>query len=113
MLFLKSVHKICKKPIYIYNLISHRFLFLFNSNNGVIILNTGQRRSSGNIFLDLIGEVGNISFGAASTAISKNVGRRVNISTPSSTIKTKENFINSFIKPYVLVEVEFSKGLKG
>lgn len=64
-------------------------------------------------FLDLIGELGNITFGSASTALNVMVSQDIDISTPKVEIITKETLLQSFPTPYVLIEVEYSEGLEG
>ncbi|MCK1999922.1 flagellar motor switch phosphatase FliY [[Brevibacterium] frigoritolerans] len=63
--------------------------------------------------LDLVGELGNITFGSASTALNVMVSQDIDISTPKVEIITKETLLQSFPTPYVLVEVEYSEGLEG
>ena len=62
---------------------------------------------------DMIGEVGNISMGAAATALSTLLGREVNITTPKvEEVKFKE--VGKGIEgEKVVVTVEFVEGLKG
>lgn len=64
-------------------------------------------------FLDLIGELGNISFGSASTALNTMLGEDIDISTPKVEVITKNDLIKTFPNPYVLVEVEYTEGLEG
>jgi flagellar motor switch protein FliN/FliY len=66
-----------------------------------------------NEFLDLIGELGNMTFGSASTALSVMVNQEIDISTPKVEIVNKEELFSSYPSPYVLAEVEYSEGLEG
>ncbi|MGF9891008.1 flagellar motor switch phosphatase FliY [Priestia megaterium] len=66
-----------------------------------------------NEFLDLIGELGNMTFGSASTALSVMVNQEIDISTPKVEIVNKEELFRSYPSPYVLAEVEYSEGLEG
>ncbi|WP_456363698.1 flagellar motor switch phosphatase FliY [Priestia aryabhattai] len=66
-----------------------------------------------NEFLDLIGELGNMTFGSASTALSVMVNQEIDISTPKVEIVNKEELFSSFTNPYVLAEVEYVEGLEG
>lgn len=62
---------------------------------------------------DAVGEVGNISLGAAATALSKLVNRKVSITTPQVRLVHGRD-IEQIIPPeQVLVRVEFSDGLRG
>lgn len=62
---------------------------------------------------DIIGEIGNISFGTASTALSMMLSRDVDITTPAVTMVSKDELVNSFPKPFVLVSVDYTEGLSG
>ncbi|SHK34245.1 flagellar motor switch phosphatase FliY [Alicyclobacillus tolerans] len=62
---------------------------------------------------DALGEIGNISFGSAATALSTLLQQRVEITTPSVSIINAQELPNQFPKPYVLVTVEYTVGLKG
>ncbi|MED2737737.1 flagellar motor switch phosphatase FliY [Bacillus toyonensis] len=66
-----------------------------------------------NEFLELVGELGNMTFGNASTALSMLVNQPIDISTPRVEVVTKEELIKSFPNPYVLVEVQYAEGLEG
>jgi len=62
---------------------------------------------------DALGEIGNISFGSAATSLSTLLQQRVDITTPTVSLIHADNVSSSFPKPYVLVAVEFTAGLKG
>lgn len=62
---------------------------------------------------DIIGEIGNISFGTASTALSMLLSRDVDITTPSVEVLNRETLIRAFPKPFVHVSVAYTEGLKG
>lgn len=66
-----------------------------------------------NEFLELVGELGNMTFGNASTALSMLVNQPIDISTPKVEVVTKEELIRSFPNPHVLVEVQYAEGLEG
>lgn len=66
-----------------------------------------------NEFLELVGELGNMTFGNASTALSMLVNQPIDISTPKVEVVTKEELIKSFPNPHVLVEVQYAEGLEG
>lgn len=62
---------------------------------------------------DLLGEIGNISMGSASTALSQVINQSVNITTPVVEITTIENLKKSFVVPNILLEVEYTSGIVG
>ncbi|MEG0772999.1 flagellar motor switch phosphatase FliY [Clostridium sp.] len=62
---------------------------------------------------DLLGEVGNISMGSASTALSTIVGQKVNITTPSVSVTTLKQLKGSFETPNVILDVKFTSGISG
>lgn len=62
---------------------------------------------------DLLGEVGNISMGSASTALSKIINQEVNITTPVVIVTTLNNLIKTFTVPNIALEVEFTSGILG
>ncbi|MDO3410691.1 flagellar motor switch phosphatase FliY [Saccharibacillus sp. CPCC 101409] len=76
--------------------------------------------SSGNIddFLtpleqDALGEIGNITFGSAATALSTLLGRKVDITTPKVSVITRSEFESEFPKPHVAVHVNYVDGFQG
>lgn len=62
---------------------------------------------------DALGEIGNISYGTASTALSELLNKRVVIDTPTVTLTTQRELKEQHPIPYVLVEVDYKKGLTG
>lgn len=62
---------------------------------------------------DVIGEIGNISFGTASTALSMMLSRDVNISTPRVSVATSSELVEDFPKPFLIVSVDYIEGLVG
>jgi len=62
---------------------------------------------------DLLGEIGNISMGSASTALSTILGKMVNITTPRVTLTTLNDMKKEFNVPIMALEVEYIEGLKG
>lgn len=62
---------------------------------------------------DLLGEIGNISMGAASTALSTIIGQKVNITTPVVTVTTLEEIKDSFEVPNIALDVKYTKGITG
>ncbi|UFU01034.1 flagellar motor switch phosphatase FliY [Radiobacillus kanasensis] len=62
---------------------------------------------------DALGEVGNISFGTSATTLSTLLNQKVEITTPETSMITKDNLINEFPQPHVGVEVTYTEGFKG
>lgn len=62
---------------------------------------------------DVLGEVGNISMSNAATALSKLLNRQVNITTPQVELTTVKDLSESFITPYVLLQIQFEEGFDG
>src|SRR5579875_3385272 len=63
--------------------------------------------------IDALGEIGNISFGSAATSLSTLLQHRVDITTPMVKLIHSDTVPSHFPKPYVLVAVDFTEGLKG
>lgn len=62
---------------------------------------------------DMLGEIGNISMGSASTALYQIINQKVNITTPVVTITTLNEIKNVFDTPTVVLDVEYTKGIVG
>jgi len=62
---------------------------------------------------DLLGEVGNISMGSASTALSTVINQQVNITTPVVTVNTLSRIKKEFEVPYIALEVKYITGIVG
>jgi flagellar motor switch protein FliN/FliY len=62
---------------------------------------------------DLLGEIGNISMGSASTALSTIISKMVNITTPRVEVSTLGKIKENFQVPNVALEVEYTEGLSG
>src|SRR5690606_37125629 len=62
---------------------------------------------------DALGEIGNISYGSSATALSTILSQRVEITTPRVSVLSKEELLEEFNIPYVVLEVEFTEGLVG
>ena len=62
---------------------------------------------------DLLGEIGNISMGSASTALSTIVGQPVNITTPIVTLTTLGELKKQFVVPNIAVDVKYTSGISG
>ncbi|APM39307.1 flagellar motor switch phosphatase FliY [Clostridium kluyveri] len=62
---------------------------------------------------DLLGEIGNISMGSASTALSTIINQQVNITTPVVTLTTLRKLKDEFEIPNVALEVKYTAGIIG
>ncbi|KKO53272.1 flagellar motor switch phosphatase FliY [Paenibacillus sp. DMB20] len=62
---------------------------------------------------DALGEIGNITFGSAATALSTLLGKKVDITTPKVSIITRDQFEKEFPKPHVAVHVTYVDGFEG
>ncbi|SET43473.1 flagellar motor switch phosphatase FliY [Paenibacillus sp. NFR01] len=62
---------------------------------------------------DALGEIGNITFGSAATALSTLLGKKVDITTPRVSIITRGEFEEAFPKPHVAVHVQYVDGFQG
>lgn len=62
---------------------------------------------------DALGEIGNITFGSAATALSTLLGKKVEITTPKVSVITREQFESEFPKPHVAVHVTYVDGFEG
>lgn len=62
---------------------------------------------------DTLGEIGNMSFGSAATALSALLGQKVEITTPTTSVISREELVDEFVQPYVAVQVEYTAGLTG
>ena len=62
---------------------------------------------------DTIGEILNISMGAAATAVSTLLGRPVDITTPVVSVVRTDNVVTESLEPAVGIEIEYCEGLSG
>ncbi|WP_312115270.1 flagellar motor switch phosphatase FliY [Brevibacillus reuszeri] len=62
---------------------------------------------------DALGEIGNISFGSAATALSTLLSQKVDITTPTVTVVNVSELESEFPIPHVAVHVEYTDGFKG
>ncbi|WP_442600937.1 flagellar motor switch phosphatase FliY [Paenibacillus sp. KN14-4R] len=62
---------------------------------------------------DALGEIGNITFGSAATALSTLLGKKVEITTPQVSVIAKEQLIREFPRPHVAVHVNYVEGFNG
>ncbi len=62
---------------------------------------------------DVLGEIGNISFGSASTALSSLLRQKVDITTPQVDVILRKDLEREFPNPHVAVHVEYTDGFQG
>lgn len=62
---------------------------------------------------DLLGEIGNISMGSASTALYQLINKPVNITTPKVTVTTLRNIKEAFEYPNIILDVKYVSGITG
>ncbi|WP_257350039.1 flagellar motor switch phosphatase FliY [Pseudalkalibacillus decolorationis] len=62
---------------------------------------------------DAIGEVGNISFGSAATALSTLLNQKVEITTPDVSVVKRDRLSDEFPQPHVAVLVSYTDGFIG
>jgi flagellar motor switch protein FliN/FliY len=62
---------------------------------------------------DALGEIGNITFGSAATALSTLLGKKVDITTPTVSLIHRSRLEDEFPKPHVAVHVSFREGFEG
>lgn len=62
---------------------------------------------------DLLGEIGNITMGSASTTLSQIINQKVSITTPVVSLISLRELRNSFEVPNIALEVEFISGILG
>ena len=62
---------------------------------------------------DALGEIGNITFGSAATALSTLLGKKVDITTPQVSMISRDQFASEFPKPHVAVHVRYVDGFEG
>ncbi|WP_300379616.1 flagellar motor switch phosphatase FliY [Clostridium sp.] len=62
---------------------------------------------------DLLGEIGNISMGSASTALYQLINKQVNITTPQVSVTTLKDIKDNFNYPNIILDVEYTSGIVG
>ncbi|RKN86512.1 flagellar motor switch phosphatase FliY [Paenibacillus ginsengarvi] len=62
---------------------------------------------------DALGEIGNITFGSAATALSTLLGKKVDITTPKVSIIARTELESEFPKPHVAIHVNYVDGFDG
>ncbi|MFZ7104605.1 MAG: flagellar motor switch phosphatase FliY [Peptococcaceae bacterium] len=62
---------------------------------------------------DALGEVANISMGTAATTLSSLLGKKVEITTPQVELTSKQKLREDYPRPYLVIDVQYTAGLKG
>lgn len=62
---------------------------------------------------DLLGEIGNISMGSASTALYQLINKQVNITTPKVRLTTLRGIKEGFKYPNIILDVKYVSGITG
>jgi flagellar motor switch protein FliN/FliY len=81
------------------------------SSSSSIVDTTEEYLSS--IEKDALGEIGNISFGSASTALSTLLNQKVEITTPTVNVVRRNELKDQFPIPHVAVQVTYTEGIEG
>ena len=84
---------------------------LRDADNSSQVVDNAPQLSS--VQKDALGEIGNISYGTASTALSQLLNKRVDINTPTVFLATQRELKEQYPNPYVLIEVDYKVGLHG
>lgn len=62
---------------------------------------------------DLLGEIGNISMGSASTALYQLINQQVNITTPVVSVTTLKEIRQGFENPNIILDIKYIAGIVG
>ena len=62
---------------------------------------------------DLLGEIGNISMGSASTALYQLINQQVNITTPVVSVTTLKEIRQGFETPNIILDIKYIEGIVG
>ena len=83
--------------------------------NGNVVDNIDDKEPEliSDIEKDLLGEIGNISMGSASTALYQLTNKQVNITTPRVNVTTLRKIKDSFNYPNIILDVEYISGIIG
>lgn len=84
-----------------------------SENNTTTNISNSVNDVISDIEIDLLGEIGNISMGSASTALSTIIGQQVNITTPQVKLTTLSELRTTFEVPNIALEVKYTSGIVG
>jgi flagellar motor switch protein FliN/FliY len=62
---------------------------------------------------DIIGEIGNIAMGSSATALYTLLNKKVDITAPLVEISTFKKVVDEYTKPFLLIKVDYIRGLEG
>ncbi|MBD5461155.1 MAG: flagellar motor switch phosphatase FliY [Lachnospiraceae bacterium] len=62
---------------------------------------------------DAVGEIANISMGSSATSLFSLVNQKVNITTPVVSIANWDHLLQSYEKPCVFIQIQYTEGLDG
>ncbi|NGQ94017.1 flagellar motor switch phosphatase FliY [Brevibacillus sp. SYP-B805] len=62
---------------------------------------------------DALGEIGNITFGSAATALSTLLNQKVDITTPTVSLIKRSQLHEEFPRPHFVIHVEYTDGFEG
>ncbi|WP_102335912.1 flagellar motor switch phosphatase FliY [Salimicrobium jeotgali] len=77
------------------------------------VVNDEEQPGLSEVEKDTLGEIGNISFGNSTTALSALLNQKVQITAPETTTVLRRELENSFPEPYVAVLVTYTSGISG
>ncbi|WP_061313301.1 flagellar motor switch phosphatase FliY [Clostridium botulinum] len=86
---------------------------LSNEETQKVPQDNGNTEELTDIEKDLLGEIGNISMGSASTALYQIINQNVNITTPVVSLTTLKDMKASFETPNIVLDVEYTEGIIG
>ncbi|AYE33452.1 flagellar motor switch phosphatase FliY [Clostridium septicum] len=86
---------------------------LLNGDSGSEKENNVEEEQLSDIEKDLLGEIGNISMGSASTALHQIINQQVHITTPKVSITTLKEIKEGFDYPTIILDVEYVTGIIG
>lgn len=84
-----------------------------NVDNTIEDIDNVEEGTLSDLEKDLLGEIGNISMGSASTALSNIINQQVNITTPIVSVITLNKLKNTFEVPNIALEVKYTSGILG
>lgn len=84
-----------------------------NEQSEVEVKDSSDEEILTDIEKDLLGEIGNISMGSASTALYQLINQKVNITTPVVTTTTLNKIKEGFEAPLIVLDVEYKSGIIG
>jgi len=84
-----------------------------SSNESESISSSAEAETITEVDKDLLGEIGNISMGSASTALYQLINQQVNITTPVVSVTTLREIKEGFETPNIVLDIEYVAGIVG